>query len=79
MNQNNKELKIKLLELLFNKEITKEQFKKVIKYGLVCPIELEREETEKTPQQKEIESLHWIYEKLGQNIVRITFRDLSKL
>jgi len=74
MNQNNKETKAKLLEMLFNGEITKDQFKKVLKIGFVCPVHFldEKKESERTPQKKEIESLFWIYEKLGQTIKGIT-------
>ena len=77
MNQNKKEMKAKLLEMLLNNEITKQQFKKVLKIGLICPIYFvdENIEQNKTPKQKEIESLHFIYEKLGQSIKGIKFNE----
>jgi len=76
MNQSNKETKAKLLEMLFSGEITKEQFKKVLEIGLVCPVQFDQNnmEPEKTPHQKEIESLKWIYKRLGQEIFGITFK-----
>lgn len=68
-------MKVKLLEMLFNKEITKEQFKEVLRIGLIRPIGFEIIDSNDPNTHEEKDSpLDWIYERLGQNIKAITFR-----
>lgn len=70
-----KELKAKLLEMLFNKEITKEQFKEVLRIGLIRPVDFEIiDSNEANTHEVKNNSLDWIYERLGQNIKAITFK-----
>lgn len=70
-----KELKAKLLEMLFNKEITKEQFKEVLRIGIIRPIGFEiTNGDEVNAKESTNNSLDWIYERLGQNIKAITFK-----
>lgn len=70
-----RKIKLKLLELLSNKEITKNQFKTIVKIGFPAPVffEFEGEANKKTKKNIEIESLFPIYRKLGQQISGIVF------
>lgn len=78
-----RETKIHLLKMLFSKEITKDDFKSVCKFGWPPPIIFESDDDDDADddslQNKEIESLGHIYNKLGYNPVKLIFTDLSKL
>jgi hypothetical protein len=74
-----RQYKIRLLELLSNGEITKDQFRLVVKIGIPAPAILQTNEIEElTDRQKEILSLKEIYKKFGQGIFEITFENISK-
>ena len=77
-----RETKIHLLKMLFSNEITKDDFKSVCKFGWPPPIIFKSDDDDKdfdSLQNKEIESLEPIYNKLGYNPVKLIFTDLSKL
>lgn len=68
-------MKVKLLEMLFNKEITKEQFNEVQRIGLIRPVKFEIIDGDEVNAKESTNNpLDWIYERLGQNIKAITFK-----